>query len=161
MTETRTATTDIQMMRDATLLVQNTAKVVSFLGYIVFYDNNKYAFGRIAYIHDKNIIRNIIAKYKAQFCVKHDRLFAKQLLVWASLLNITVYERHEDVDSLIMAMVVRNLAILRKRKKLLGFLSYLIIGMDDKLEKYEEYYKELTEMEKNSIKREKEEKKEV
>lgn len=127
--------------------IENTNQHIPLLGYLVMYDRGMFAFGKVQYIASENFFLEIPLKFIYQYCTNHDVSLCRKVQIPIKSLEVSVKGRSSDPYDVLMKMVVNNLSIMRKRKKILKKLSYFAIGFDEKLEAYEQYYKELTKIE--------------
>lgn len=141
--------TMITWLRD----IENTNQYVPICGYLAMYDRGTFAFGKVEYISAVNWILDLPIKFLMQFCVNHDIALARRFHIPIRSIEVGIKGRGNDPTELLMNMMVSNLSAMRKKKKILKGLSYLLLGFDSRLEAYEEYYKELSILEKQKVRK--------
>lgn len=127
--------------------IERTNMTFPAFGYLVMYDKGTFAFGKVDYISSSNLILDIPLNFLMKFCVNHDLSIANICKIPIHKLEVKVCGRENEPTELLMRMVVSRLTDMRNKKRMLKGLSYIIIGFDDKLEAYEEYYRELSKLE--------------
>lgn len=131
--------------------IENTSRYVPICGYLVMYDRGAFVFGKVEYVSAINWMLDIPLKFLMKFCVNHDIELARMFQIPIRRLEVNVKGRGNDPAELLMGMIVNNLSTMRKKKKILKGLSYFLLGFDSRLETYEEYYKELSILEKQKV----------
>lgn len=142
------STIDISTMIAWMQNIENTNQYVPLCGYLVMYDRGAFVFGKVEYVSAVNWLLDLPLNFLMKFCVNHDVDLARRFQIPIRSLEVGIKGRGNDPAELLMSMTVNNLSKMRKKKKMLKGLSYLLIGFDSRLETYEEYYKELLTLEK-------------
>lgn len=122
--------------------IKFTDYYIPLMGYIVLYDNNQFAFGKVTYVEELYPFTQLLTKFFSQFCINHNLSLGKRFRFPTRMMQVRVLERHDSEIETVRAIVVRNISKKRKLKRIASVLP----GFNETLREYERLYKSLREL---------------